>query len=170
MPADLRLTALLSTILVVLVTVGCSSPSSTEEGDADSVKEGGKISSKVTAFPSFPRWPSPSGELKPLGEAYGTLELHERCLRIDAEGGVSYLPIWPDHAVLERTEGSWTVRDTVGNVSITVGNPIYVGGGEALTPPNTGAGCDGPYWNVTEILSARPSGQPAPPQPPPTGT
>lgn len=96
-------------------------------------------------------WVRMTGEITgPLGEANGCIYIGD------------YLVIWPPHYAADKEDGQIRILDNTGQVLATVGDEVYMGGGESPSlefisipadlsqqiPPQ----CLGPYWISAGIL------------------
>lgn len=107
----------------------------------------------------FPRQELVDGEwVRMTGEITGKLVEVNGCLRVN-----TYLVIWPPHYSLDIESGLVRILDETGQVMTSVGEEVYMGGGEKPSlegvigvsaqlaqeiPPE----CPGPYWISGGIL------------------
>jgi len=89
-------------------------------------------------------------------ELIGELLLVDDCLRVNAAADASYLILWQPEFSLKAENDSLHILNEAGQVVATVGEEVYLGGGEVRSidhldeyvrqqlPP----ACPGPYWIV----------------------
>jgi len=161
---------LLVTALIIALHAGCSPTSDAETIPAslDAIA----LPDTLLAFPQQAPVTSERARLASL--AWGQLTLIDGCLRLvdpyDAKDR-GHLIIWPaDHTVVDE-DGQLSIFDGAGQRVASVGDNIWVGGGEddriepitetafGLQAP-TPAECLGPYWvmgNIEHISDPTPS-------------
>ncbi|HEX8680952.1 MAG TPA: hypothetical protein VF707_01465, partial [Ardenticatenaceae bacterium] len=112
----------------------------------------------------FPQQKPVEGEREMMtAELLGQLVSVDSCLRVNVDGGESYLVVWPPDVTLNTDGGSVQVLDETGQVVARTGEMVYLDGGggalpaegvetELLEQPGALGGCPGPYWIVGNIV------------------
>ena len=87
----------------------------------------------------------------------GELVVEDGCLRVRGEGE-NHLVIWQADYFLTDNDGLLEILDETGKGVATVGETIYLGGGEQRTVDDAQLrqpipeACGGPYWRMGEFL------------------
>ena len=135
--------------LIILSLLACNLPFATQTDSAQ----------PEIAFPSQQ---ATEGEREVMeAQLFGLLVLEGSCLRVTAENE-SYLIIWPPGYTLHMDNESITILDASGMPAVSLGQQVYISGGEIPLADNTIAaanidgladsGCAGPYWFAGEIV------------------
>ncbi len=131
-----------------------ASPESSTAHETASMTASGTIAD----LPFFPQYPLLNA--LPAADIAGTLALRAGCLWLDSPVDVSRVLLWPaDYAVAAQGSG-WSILDAEGQVVASVGDEVYLGGGEYPEPEDLGvsmanapkACLAGPFWIVSDVI------------------